>query len=131
MPSAITFLAVPLGALAIAALMPTAVPHALAAPALVAAASGLPRIDIQKSCRESSDALYGSTTASAYDTCVEDEKAAGDKLAKDWSTYPAADKAQCVHAAAYLPSYVEWLTCIEGESTLRKIRKDNAGAPPG
>jgi hypothetical protein len=127
---ATTLLAILLSATAFGALMPMALPNALAAP--VATAGGLPKIDIQKSCRESSDALYGSTTASAYDTCVEDEKAAGDKLAKDWSSFPAADKTRCVHAATYLPSYVEWLTCIEGESTLRRIRKDNAaGAPRG
>jgi hypothetical protein len=43
----------------------------------------------------------------------------------------ARDKARCVNAAIYLPSYVEWLTCIEGESTLRRIRKGSGAAPPG
>src|SRR5882757_6833244 len=66
---ATTLLAILLSATAFGALMPMALPNALAAP--VATAGGLPKIDIQKSCRESSDALYGSTTASAYDTCVE------------------------------------------------------------
>jgi hypothetical protein len=107
------------------------VPIALAAHVLAAAAGGLPSIDIQKSCRESSDALYGSTTANVFDSCVEDERDASAKLAKDWAHFPAADKARCVHAAIYLPSYVEWLTCIEGESTLRRIRKGAAAAPPG
>lgn len=107
------------------------VPIALGAQLLVAAAGGLPGIDIQKSCRESSDALYGSTTANVFDSCVEDEKDASAKLAKDWTVFPAADKARCVHAAIYLPSYVEWLTCIEGESTLRRIRKDSTTVPPG
>jgi hypothetical protein len=106
------------------------VPIALASHLLVGAAGGLPSIDIQKNCRESSDALYGSTTANVFDSCVEDEKDASAKLAKDWAIFPPADKARCVHAAIYLPSYVEWLTCIEGESTLRRIRKDSA-TPPG
>ena len=109
------------------ALMPIAVPVALGSHLLIAAVGGLPNVDIQKSCRESSDALFGSaTTASVYNSCMEDEKAAGEKLAKDWSTFPAGDKARCVHPTAFLPSYVEWLTCIEGESTLRRIRKDNS-----
>jgi hypothetical protein len=64
-------------------------------------------------------------SANVFDACVEDEKDASAKLAKDWAIFPAADKARCVHAAIYLPSYVEWLTCIEGESTLRRIRKDS------
>ena len=106
------------------------VPIAFAAHVLVAADS-LPRIDIQKGCRESADALRTSSTADVYASCVEDEKDAGAKLAKEWASYPAADKAHCVHAAIYLPSYVEWLTCIEGESTLRRIRKDAAAAPRG
>jgi hypothetical protein len=96
---------------------------------LVAAAGGLPSIDIEKSCRESSSALSGTTTGSVYDSCMEDEKEASAKLAKDWATFPAADKAHCVHAGIFLPSYVEWLTCIEGESTLRRIRKDSTATP--
>jgi hypothetical protein len=103
---------------------------AVGAHLLVAAAGAPPSIDIEKNCRESSKALYGSTTGSVFDACMEDEKDAGAKLAKDWAIYPAADKARCVHAAIYLPSYVEWLTCIEGESTLRRIRKDATAAPP-
>jgi hypothetical protein len=117
-------------AILLSALLPISVPIALGSPLQVAAAGSLPKIDIQKSCRASSDALYGNATANIYDSCVEDEKAAGAKLAKDWSTFPAADRARCVHPAIYLPSYVEWLTCIEGESTLRRIRKDNS-APRG
>jgi hypothetical protein len=104
------------------------VPIAVGAHLLVATAGGLPSIDIEKNCRESSKALYGSTTGSIFAACMEDEKDASAKLTKDWAVYPAADKARCVHAAIYLPSYVEWLTCIEGESTLRRIRKD-AAAP--
>jgi hypothetical protein len=119
-------------AIVLGAWAPIAVSNAFGAKMPVAAADGLPKVDIQNSCRESSDALYGSTTANVYDSCMEAEKDAGAKLAKGWSTFPAADKAHCVHVTAFLPSYVEWLTCIEGESTLRQIRKDNsAGAPPG
>ena len=107
------------------------VPIALGSHLLAAAAGGLPSIDIEKNCRESSNALYGSTTANIFNSCVEDEKEAGAKLTKDWAIFPAADKARCVHAAIYLPSYVEWLTCIEGESTLRRIRKDATTPHPG
>jgi hypothetical protein len=107
------------------------IPIVLGSHLLVGATGALPSIDIQTTCRESSAAAYGgSTTASILELCLEDEKDAGAKLAKDWASFPAADKAVCVHAAIYLPSYVEWLTCIEGESTLRRIRKSSA-APPG
>jgi hypothetical protein len=102
-------------------------PIVLGSHVLLAAAGGLPSINIEKSCRESAAAVYGSTTGSNVDSCVQDEKEAGAKLAKGWAKYPAADKARCVHAATFLPSYVEWLTCIEGEGTLRQLRKDAAG----
>jgi hypothetical protein len=101
-------------------------PIVLGSHLLVAAAGGLPGIDIKKNCRESSDALNTGTTANVFYSCMEDEKAAAAMLAKDWASFPAADKARCVHVAIYLPSYVEWLTCIEGESTLRQIRKENS-----
>ena len=107
------------------------VPIALAAHLLVAVPGGLPSIDIQKSCRKSADAVSGSTTGSIFNSCVEDEKDAAAQLTKDWARFPAADKAHCVNAAIYLPSYVEWLTCIEGESTLRRIQKDSGVAPRG
>ena len=107
------------------------VPIALAAHLLVAVPGGLPGIDIQKSCRESSAAVSGSTTGSVFDACVEDEKDAGAQLARDWASFPASDKAHCVNPAIYLPSYVEWLTCIEGESALRRIKKESASPPPG
>jgi hypothetical protein len=101
-------------------------PIVLGSHLLVAAAGGLPAIDIEKSCRESSAALNAGTTGNVFDSCVEDEKAAAAMLAKDWAIFPAADKARCVHVTVYLPSYVEWLTCIEGESTLRQMRKENS-----
>ena len=105
-------------------------PLVLASHLLVAATGSPPSIDIQRSCRESSGALYGSSTGDVVASCVEDEKNASAELAKNWATFPAADKVLCVHAAIYLPSYVEWLTCIEGEIALRRIRKDSA-APRG
>src|SRR5258708_39635239 len=93
-------------------------PVALGSHLLVAAAGGLPRIDIEKSCREASEALHVGTTASVFDSCMEDEKAAAAKLAKDRATFPAVDKAHSGHAAIYLPSYVQGLTRPEGERTL-------------
>jgi hypothetical protein len=108
------------------------IPIVLGSHVLVGATGGLPSIDIQTTCRESSAAAYGgSTTASILELCLEEEKDAGAKLAKDWASFPAADKSVCVHAAIYLPSYVEWLTCIEGESTLRRIRQGYAAPPVG
>ena len=68
--------------------------------------------------------IYGTETANAFDSCMNDEKAAREQLVKDWSTFSASDKTLCVHPRDYLPSYVEWLTCVEMQTEVRKMRKD-------
>jgi hypothetical protein len=85
-------------------------------------AVGLPNIDIEKMCRASEVTLFGDNTAT-FDTCLGDEQDAHERLVKNWETFSAADKAHCVLPAEYLPSYVEWLTCVEMEIEFRKIRK--------
>ncbi len=40
-----------------------------------------------------------------------------------WATYPAEDKSRCVQTELYLPSYVEWITCLEMERDARKMRQ--------
>jgi hypothetical protein len=98
-------------------------------------AGGLPRIDIQKMCRASEASPFADNTAT-LDVCLSDEQAAREKLLDDWENVPARDKAQCVLPAEYLPSYVEWLTCLEMERDFRKIRQQQpdeqaSDVPPG
>jgi hypothetical protein len=90
--------------------------------ASAAHAGGLPRIDIEKMCRASEGALFGDNSAN-LDICLGDEQAAHEQLVKGWATFLATDKVHCVQPAEYLPSYVEWLTCLEMEMDFRKIRK--------
>jgi hypothetical protein len=54
---------------------------------------------------------------------VSDEQAARDQLQKDWASFPASDKARCIQPKEYLPSYVEWLTCLEMTRDVRAMRK--------
>ena len=56
--------------------------------------------------------------------CLSSEQRARDQLIKDWSTYSSVDRARCVRLAVYLPSYVEWLTCLEMERDVRKMKTD-------
>jgi hypothetical protein len=100
---------------------------ALAAATVLGAASGanavgVPSVDIEKMCRASEEALFGGNTAT-LDTCLDDEREARQRLMKHWATFALADKLRCVLPAEYLPSYVEWLTCLEMETDYRKIRK--------
>jgi hypothetical protein len=48
-------------------------------------------------------------------------------LIKDWSTYRPSDRAGCIQANVYLPSYIEWITCFEMKKSVRDARQ--AGGP--
>jgi hypothetical protein len=92
-------------------------------------AGGLPSIDIQKMCRASEAVPFADST-STLDVCLSDEQAAREKLIDDWENVPAGDKARCVLPAEYLPSYIEWLTCLEMEGDFRKIRQQQPDEQP-
>jgi len=104
---------------------------------LVAASSGPPKIDVQTTCRISERELikvFGTTIGETFDLCMKQQNDALKEIEKKWATYPAADRALCAQAKAYMPSYVEWLTCFEMARDVREIQeraaKAEAAAPP-
>ena len=54
-----------------------------------------------------------STAQRDVDVCLSSEQAAREQIIKDWATYSSAERTQCVQPSVYLPSYVEWLTCLQ------------------
>jgi hypothetical protein len=91
----------------------------------------LPTIDVQKGCRAAEaelTALFGSGTNDAFKTCVDSEQAGRDQLLKDWDTFPALAKAKCVQPKEYLPSYIEWQTCLEMTRDVMKLRESASQA---
>ena len=93
--------------------------------------SGPPTVDIQKTCRESSNVLSLSGSDNQdFDACMSDEQVARDQLVKDWANYPAAAKGQCIKPKEYLPGYVEWQACIDMTRDVIKMRHDQAAAAP-
>ena len=102
--------------------------------ASAAESGGPPRVDIRGTCRAAErdiKKLFGDDTAVTFDACLTQENNALEQLVKDWLTYPAANRVQCVQPRGYMPSYVEWLTCLEIEKDLRRIRaEEKPGAPP-
>jgi hypothetical protein len=110
---------------------------AILASTLVSAAesSGPPRVDIRATCRAAEldlKKLFGEDTKMTFDGCLSQENTALAQMVKDWISYPAADTAQCVQPRGHMPSYVEWLTCLEIQKDLRRIRADEkaGGSPP-
>ena len=95
----------------------------------------VPSIDIQKTCQAAAGAMVslmgGTTTEQDVNACLDSEQKARDQIVKDRATYSAADKKQCMRTDNYLPSYVEWLTCLEMERDVRKMeRPEQFGAGP-
>jgi hypothetical protein len=91
---------------------------------LIAAPAGVPSVDIGKTCQAAASAMTelmaGSTAQRDLDVCLSSEHAAREQLTTQWATFSSAEKAQCVQLSVYLPSYIEWLTCLEMEEAVRK-----------
>ena len=108
----------------------------LASTLVLAAASGAPpKVNIEATCRASEieiKKLFGDDTMVTAGGCLMQENAAWDELAKTWATFTPADKTLCVHPRSHMPSYVEWLTCLEMQKELRRIRAEEGsrGAAP-
>jgi hypothetical protein len=92
--------------------------------AALAKDGGPPKLNTEYNCRASEKALSAATGATS-DTlaCISDENDARKTLEKDWATYPASDRAQCIQPKEYTPGYVEWLTCLEMDRDVRVLRK--------
>ena len=92
-----------------------------------APAQQLPSVNIQETCRAAAGVMVnlmgGSTTENDIKICLESENKAREQMVKDWSTFQASDRAGCVQAQEYLPSYVEWLTCFEMNKVVREARE--------
>jgi hypothetical protein len=106
-------------------------PTLLGSHLLVAATGALPDIDMQRICRESADAFYASrSTTNDFDNCMSGEQAAREQLLRDWGAFPAMAKGRCVLPREYVPSYIEWLTCLEMEGDASKIRQEQSEQQP-
>ena len=64
---------------------------------LVVVADGVPNWDVTKSCR-GAPLVGGETNTSTVDipNCLEFEQRTHEELAKNWTKYPAADRAGCI-----------------------------------
>jgi hypothetical protein len=94
--------------------------------------SGPPTVDIQKTCRESSNVLSLSGSDNQdFDACMSDEQVARDQLVKYWANYPAAAKGQCIKPKEYLPDYVEWQSCLDMTRDVMTMRQGGGAGSAG
>jgi hypothetical protein len=93
---------------------------------LVEATGRVPTVNIAATCRAAEKALLAISKDSRgadFDGCMRQQKEALGILTKNWGTYPTADKTRCVNPGHYMPSYVEWLTCLENAEYVRKLAR--------
>jgi hypothetical protein len=81
--------------------------------ATAAAAEGVPRFDIETLCR--SAPRLEPTDPNPYQGCVRDETEARSQLERQWASFDAAQREECVRATDVggAPSFVDVLTCIQ------------------
>jgi hypothetical protein len=93
----------------------------------------VPTVDIQKTCQAAAGVMVsllgGSTTEQDVKGCLDSEQRAREQIIKDQSTYSSLDKSRCMRTMDYLPSYVEWLTCLEMERDVRKMKVGQPSTP--
>jgi hypothetical protein len=104
----------------------------LATPGVASAASGgVPTVDIAITCRTSEKALiaiFGAETQQTFESCMTSENDARAQIVKSWSSFPAGGRQRCINTTGYMPSYVEWLTCLEMEQQVNALRKKTTPA---
>jgi hypothetical protein len=88
----------------------------------------VPKIDIAETCRAASGAMVRMAGESRskdddFKSCMGSEQKAREQIVKNWASFSAADKAQCVQTKVYLPSYIEWQICMEMHRDVRQARK--------
>jgi hypothetical protein len=64
----------------------------------IAVADSVPKWDVTPSCRAAAAVAQAMQTQDRLKTCVESEHRTRDKLANEWSTFPAQDRIRCINA---------------------------------
>jgi len=86
------------------------------------AAGGVPNWDVSSSCRAAGRVAYAQDASAREKSCMESENRTREKLAADWSTFPAADRIACVKSLTFSPTYTELATCLEMRLQLKNSR---------
>jgi hypothetical protein len=100
----------------------------------VAAAEGVPNLNVEPSCRAAADSAAMGTVAGGnvrdLASCMRDETEARDQLAKEWSEFLPSERDRCTSETKTggSPSYVELLVCLE---MIRDVKNPNGPAEPG
>ena len=100
--------------------MPFPTPLALLLPLAFAVSDAVPRFNVEPTCK---GGLDSPGLNERYGRCISEEGDARKRLEGTWSSWPAADRSQCIDTSRLgTPSYVELLTCLEMARDARKLK---------
>jgi hypothetical protein len=83
------------------------------------------RKDLSRVLQQGSDIVGAMPGQEAIDATLSSERAVRATIVKEWNEFWAADKASCIRPDGYLPSYAEWVTCLELRRDVRKLLQSN------
>ena len=100
----------------------------LASQLIVTVADDVPNFNIERGCKVDSASAFDPNLDVTIKRCADDEQAAKDQLQTVWSQSAPSDKKMCMGLttddASIPPSYVELLTCLQGQQLVRKLPKE-------
>ena len=85
----------------------------------------VPKLNVTPSCRASADGILG--VKQDIDSCLKSENDARDQLAKQWSSFAAADRDSCTRLTTIGGTggtYTELITCLEMKREAAKLPKN-------
>jgi hypothetical protein len=97
----------------------------LASQLIVTVADNVPKFNIERGCKV--DSTASGLDVESVKSCVHDEQQALDQLQTQWSQFAPSDRAMCTgettQGDGVPPSYVELLTCLQGQLLAKKLNK--------
>jgi hypothetical protein len=102
----------------------------LASQLIVPIADSVPKFNIERGCKVDSTSTDPNVGLDeTIKRCVQDEQQARDLIQTQWSRFEPPDRVMCISAATNTegagvsPSYVDLLTCLEGQFLAKKQNK--------
>jgi hypothetical protein len=84
----------------------------------------LPRLDIEKLCRDRAKSMAELRVGleGSPDQCMRDEEKARAALMAAWKDIPPNYKTNCIRPNEYAASYFEWIRCLELNIDVKILR---------
>jgi len=101
----------------------------LASQLIVTVADTVPKFNIERGCKVDSASAFDPNAGlnATIKRCADDEQEAKDQLQTQWSQFAPSDRVMCTSETTegdgVPPSYVELLTCLQGQLLAKKLDK--------